>query len=114
MPTSRPRSTPLYYLRRGGHYYVVAGFAGSNRPPRWFTNLVAEPAVTVAVGSARTACRARVLPSEETRSIWPLLVRLYPPFGRYQARTTRRIPVVELTPRMSSLPGAPGGDAPGR
>jgi hypothetical protein len=34
----------------------------------------------------------------EARPIWSALVALYPPFERYQARTRRRIPVIQLQP----------------
>lgn len=96
--SSRARSTPLYHVERDGAYFVAAGFAGSDEPPYWFTNLVADPAVTVQIGARRIPCIARELPEAEGRLIWPALVALYPPFERYQARTRRRIPVIGLRP----------------
>jgi F420H(2)-dependent quinone reductase len=96
--SGRARSTPLYYVERDGAYFVAAGFAGSDEPPYWFTNLVADPAVMVQIGSRRIPCIARLLPDAEARPIWSALVALYPPFERYQARTRRRIPVIGLQP----------------
>ena len=96
--SGRARSTPLYYLERDGAYFVAAGFAGSDKPPYWFTNLATDPTVTVQIGGRRIPCSARVLPETEGRPIWSALVALYPPFERYQARTRRRIPVIRLQP----------------
>jgi hypothetical protein len=50
---------------------------------------------------------ARIVGSETviltTRGrVWPLLVATYPPFTRYQQRTQRRIPVIELSPVSDS------------
>jgi deazaflavin-dependent oxidoreductase (nitroreductase family) len=96
--SGRARSTPLYYVERDGAYFVAAGFAGSDQPPFWFTNLVADPTVTVQIGARCIPCSARVLLETEARSIWSALVALYPPFARYQARTRRQIPVIQLQP----------------
>lgn len=94
----RHRWGRLYFVEREGAYFVAAGFAGSDEPPYWFTNLAADPAVTVQVGGRRIRCSARILPETEAGPIWSALVALYPPFERYQARTRRRIPVIELRP----------------
>ncbi len=95
--TGEPRSTPVYYVEHGGHRYIAASFAGSDTPPHWFLNLVAQPTVGVDIRGQSSAHTARVLPPEEAARIWPKLVALYPTFRRYQERTHRRIPVIELT-----------------
>jgi hypothetical protein len=43
--------------------------------------------------------RARLATEAEAHEIWPLLTSTYIGFDRYQARTTRTIPVVILEPR---------------
>lgn len=96
--TGRPRSTPLYYVEEQGRRYVAASFAGSATPPHWYLNLLADPAVDVAVRGSRAAHVARVMPVDEARPIWRKLVAIYPPFASYQERTERQIPVIELTP----------------
>lgn len=95
--TGREFPTPLLYLERDGRLYVVASFGGSDTPPAWYLNLVAHPEVDVERGWARAPYRARPLPPEEKRAVWPSLVGLYPAYADYQRRTTREIPVVELT-----------------
>ena len=99
--SGRGRSTPLYYVERDGAYCVAAGFAGSDKPPYWFTNPATDPSMTVRIGARRIPRSARILPETEARPLWFALVALYPPFARYQARTRRRVPVIRLQPMAS-------------
>lgn len=96
--TSRDVSTPLLYVSESGRYYIVASFGGSDRPPGWYLNLVKNPEVTIEVGTSKKRCRARSLLPEEAKPIWPKLLAIWPAYETYQKRTTRVIPVVELTP----------------
>ncbi len=96
--TGQPRSAPLYYVRRGDRLYIAASFAGRDEPPSWYLNLVAHPNVEVDAAGACGAYRARVLEPAEAAAVWPDLVATYPPYARYQRRTTRTIPVIELIP----------------
>ena len=59
---------------------------------------MADSEVTVERGAVRARYRARSLTREEIRPIWPKLLAMYPPYETYQGRTSRVIPVVELTP----------------
>lgn len=95
--SGQPRSTPLYYVRRDGHLYIAASFAGRDVPPNWYLNLLAHPEVSVDAAGDRAFYHARVLSAAEAGAIWPQLIATYPPFERYQRRTTRIIPVIELT-----------------
>ena len=54
----------------------------------------------------RGSYQARVLSPTEAAGIWPQLIATYPPFARYQRRTTRTIPVIELS-RVDSNDRAP-------
>ena len=94
--TGEPRSTPLYYVRHGDRLYIAASFAGRDEPPNWFLNLLAHPDVTVDAADACGTYRARVLDPPEAAAVWQKLVATYPPYARYQQRTTRIIPVIEL------------------
>jgi F420H(2)-dependent quinone reductase len=100
--SGEPRSTPLYYVRRGdgtdARYYVAASFAGRDAPPVWYLNLVANPQVSIQIRGSRIGCRARVLEPGEADAVWPLLDATYRPFARYRRRTDRVIPVIELAP----------------
>jgi deazaflavin-dependent oxidoreductase (nitroreductase family) len=102
-----PRSTPVYYVRQGEHLYIAASFAGRDAPPSWYLNLVADPQVEVDVTGERGGYLARVLSPDEAASIWPMLMAVYHPFARYQRRTSRRIPVIELTRVTATTSAAP-------
>ncbi len=92
------RTTPLLYLRDGDDYAVVASYGGRPNHPAWFLNAQADPAVEMQVGRKRSARRARVATDEERERLWPRLVGVYGPYADYQAKTSRRIPVVLLEP----------------
>jgi deazaflavin-dependent oxidoreductase (nitroreductase family) len=97
--TGRETSTPLLHVERDGNLYVVASFGGNDVAPGWYRNLVADPEVRVERGGGRSeSYRARTLSSEESGKVWPDLLKLYPAYAGYQKKTTRVIPVVELTP----------------
>ena len=44
-------TAPLVYTRDGDGYVVIASKGGAPEDPRWFRNLVANPDVTVEVGT---------------------------------------------------------------
>lgn len=96
--TGREVTTPLLYVEREGKLYLVASFGGNDKPPGWYLNLVANPEASVDLGKRTLRYRARSLPSEEAGKVWPALLELYPAYASYQKKTTRVIPVVELSP----------------
>lgn len=105
--SGQPRSTPLYYVENDGHRYVAASFAGNDTPPQWYLNAQTQPEVDVEIGQQRTRNLVRELSAEESGAIWRELIAVYPPFARYQQRTARRIPVIELTPVPGARPADP-------
>jgi len=96
--TGREVSTPLLYVEEDGKLYVVASFGGNDSHPGWYLNLLAHPEVEVEVERRSRPYRARPLASEEAGRIWPKMLALYPAYASYQRKTTRVIPVVELSP----------------
>ena len=95
------RRTPLIYGQDGDRYVVVASKGGSDEHPAWYRNLLADPEVRVQVGADRFPARARVATPEERTRLWPTMARIWPGYDAYQAKTTREIPVVILTPPPS-------------
>jgi len=96
--TSRETSVPLLYVEGAGRLYVVASFGGSDTPPGWYRNLLVHPEVRAEVGATRRDYRARTLGADEAKLIWPKLLAIWPQYADYQKRTSREIPIVELTP----------------
>lgn len=92
------RTTPLVYHRVGGRLLIIASTGGRPRNPGWFDNLARNPSVTVELGDATWEGRAVVLSGAERDALFAAVVKATPTFGRYQERTQRTIPVVELLP----------------
>ena len=91
------RINPMMYRADGGRLYVFASFAGRPENPAWFHNLVANQQVNVEVGTETYAATATVLTGAERDQVFADQARQYPGFAEYQEKTTRIIPVVELT-----------------
>jgi deazaflavin-dependent oxidoreductase (nitroreductase family) len=92
--TGRALTKPLAYTKDGDRIFVIASFAGSPNNPAWFNNLVANPTVTVEVGSERFQARAVVTTGEERQRLFNTQADKIPIFHDYQKKTTRQIPVV--------------------
>jgi deazaflavin-dependent oxidoreductase (nitroreductase family) len=88
------RRTALYYGRSGDDYLLVASGGGEPTHPAWYLNLSTDPSVVVQVGAKRFAARARTATPEEKPPLWEIMVAIFPLYARYQAKTTRDIPVV--------------------
>ena len=92
-------TTPLVYMPHGDDFVVVPSKGGYDSHPGWLYNLRAHPETTVQIGSERIDVRAREATDEERRRLWPQAVDHNPLWGRYQRRTTRKIPLVILNRR---------------
>jgi deazaflavin-dependent oxidoreductase (nitroreductase family) len=95
--TGKEHVNPLMYLDLEGHRYVFASKGGADTTPDWYYNLVANPSVTVEVGTEKHEVTAKPLPEPERGRIYSEQSRQYPQFAEYQEKTKRVIPVVELT-----------------
>lgn len=96
--SGRQRTVPLVYVPDGDDLVVVASRGGMGSNPAWYLNLLADPDASVQVGASRRRVRARDATAMERRRLWPTLTAAYPHFDAYQARTSRHIPVVVLSP----------------
>jgi deazaflavin-dependent oxidoreductase (nitroreductase family) len=94
--TGQTRVNPMMYLLDGGATYVFASKSGHPANPDWYHNLVANPGVTVQVGTETFEATARVITGEERDRIYARQAQLYPGFAEYQEKTSRVIPVVAL------------------
>ncbi len=97
--TGTAYTNPLVYTRDGDNYVVIASKGGAPDDPQWFRNLVADPDVTVEVGTETFPVRARVAEGDERARLWRAMADRMPGFDEYAANTTRQIPVVVFEPR---------------
>ncbi|OBF95588.1 nitroreductase [Mycobacterium sp. 852002-51152_SCH6134967] len=96
--SGQPRTSALIFGRHGEDYLVVASMGGAPMHPKWYLNLQANPAAEIQVRDRRIAVRACTATPEEKPQLWRIMAELWPNYDAYQARTSRDIPVVVLTP----------------
>ena len=94
--SGKPLTLPLIYGRAGDSYVVIASKGGAPQHPTWYLNLEANPEVEVQVKAERFRARARTATGAERAALWQQLVEIYHPYEKYQAATSREIPVVVL------------------
>ena len=92
-------TAPLVYTRDGDNYIVIASKGGAPDDPQWFRNLVANPDVTVEVGTETIPVRAHVAEGDERARLFRAQADAMPNFDEYAKATSREIPVVVLEPR---------------
>jgi deazaflavin-dependent oxidoreductase (nitroreductase family) len=93
------RVTPLVYLADGERYLIFASKGGAPENPAWYHNLKAHPETEIEVGAERIAVSAQELTGEERDRLYERQAAAMPNFKEYQDKTSRKIPVVALTPR---------------
>lgn len=89
-------TAPLVYGEKDGKVIIVASLGGAPKHPNWYPNLVADPNVTVQVGTERFRAIARTAEGAERDELWNHMATVFPTYEEYQAKTERRIPVVVL------------------
>lgn len=97
--SGKRRVNPMMYLPEGERLFVFASKAGAPTNPDWFHNLVANPDVSVEVGTEVFEATATVVEGDERDRVYAEQARRYPGFADYQEKTDRTIPVVGLDRR---------------
>jgi deazaflavin-dependent oxidoreductase (nitroreductase family) len=101
--TGRVRTAPLLYVPVDTMFVLVASNGGARSHPTWWFNLQSHPEALVQIGAHRGRVTSRTATPMERDQLWPLMVQMYPPYVRYQARTDRVIPLVLLDPIDTEL-----------
>src|SRR3954451_25102528 len=94
--SGRPRELPRIYGTSGGDYLLVPSKGGADEPPAWYVNLKANPEVEVQVKGDRFKAHARDATPDEKLEMWQTMIKEWPQYDDYQAKTDREIPVVVL------------------
>jgi deazaflavin-dependent oxidoreductase (nitroreductase family) len=95
--TGRTLTRPLCYSRDADRLVIIASYGGAPRNPPWYHNLLANPIVTVEVGTEKFKARAAQTSGAERQRLFDAQARLMPFFHDYQKKTKRQIPVLTLT-----------------
>ena len=96
--SGQERVNPTAYVRDNGNLVVIASKGGAPTNPNWYYNMIANPLVTVEVGTEKFQARARVAAEPERTRLYNKMVEMMPSFDDYRHKTTRQIPVIVLTP----------------
>ncbi|MFC0435126.1 nitroreductase family deazaflavin-dependent oxidoreductase [Kutzneria buriramensis] len=95
--SGKPHTNPVVYFHDGDRIYVIASAAGAPKHPAWYHNLVANPDLTVEVGTDKYQARATSVDDDAERDrLYANAVSVMPGFAEYEQKTSRRIPVVYL------------------
>ena len=95
--SGKPRLSPLAYKDIDGKMIIFGSYAGAEVNPAWVHNLRADPRAHIEVGTDAYDVAVRELPADEREALYAKIIEVAPVFADYQAKTTRAIPVFELT-----------------
>ena len=93
------RVSPVAYLEDGGRYAIFASKGGAPENPAWYHNVLAHPDTTVEIGEQTIEVTAHEAHGDERDRIYAAQAARRPQFADYEKKTSRRIPVVLLTPK---------------
>ena len=94
--TGKRRTSPLTYFEEHGAIVLVASYGGRPYNPGWFENLVAAGEAEVTIGREQRSVSGRRATPDERARLWPRIVETYDGYAKYQAKTSREIPLVIL------------------
>lgn len=91
------RINPLVYVTDNDNIVVIASKGGAPSNPDWYYNLLANPVITVEVGTETFQVRAKAVTEDPERArLFAKMVAERPPFAEYEKKTSRKIPAVVL------------------
>ena len=95
--SGQPRTNPVVYVTDGDRLVVIASKSGADSNPDWYYNLLANPIVTVELGTEQFQARATPVTEEPERSrLYNKMVEHRPGFAEYEKKTSRKIPAIIL------------------
>jgi len=89
---------PLNYYRDGEDYVIVASNWGKEYHPAWFYNLMQQGRTTLQVKARTIRVNASQPAGAEYERLWKVVTSQNDYYVRYQKQTSRKIPLVILTP----------------
>lgn len=95
--SGKVRTAPLVYTADGDRYVIIASKGGAPSSPDWYHNMVANPQVTVEVGSEKFEAKVEEATGAERDRLYAAQAEQLPVFKDYAAKTDRVIPVLVLS-----------------
>lgn len=81
-----------------GSRLIAASAAGADKNPDWYHNLLAHPDVTIETPEGTEQVHVTDLQGAERDAAWERFKQMSDGFRSYEAKTSRVIPVLRLTP----------------
>ena len=97
--SGRRHTVPLLYIADGDSYALVGSYGGNPKAPAWLLNIRSHSQVSLNVRGRRIFGAAKIATELARSRLWPEFVSVFPNYARYQAKPTRRIPIVIVEPR---------------
>lgn len=94
--SGRTYTIPLVYSRDGDRLVIIASKAGAPKHPDWYHNLVANPVISVEVGTEKFQVKARATAGAERERLYNAQAAMMPVFNEYRQKAQREIPVFVL------------------
>jgi deazaflavin-dependent oxidoreductase (nitroreductase family) len=95
--SGQQRINPVATIQDGDRYVIIASKGGADTHPDWYYNVVANPDVSVEVGTEKFDARAEVAPEPERTELYRKMAGRYQGFAEYEQKTERVIPVITLS-----------------
>jgi len=97
--TGKERITPLSFMMDGSNYVIIASNGGIKKNPGWFYNLKANKDVTIRIKDIVKEVKATITSNDARNRLWPIITAWGPEYVKYQEKTSRKIPIVILSPK---------------
>lgn len=97
--SGRELCSPLVYSRDGDDVVIIASKGGAPEHPNWYHNLVANPSVTVEIGTDKWEATAQLAEGDTRKRLFDAQAALMDNFTEYEKSATeagRVIPVFRL------------------
>ena len=95
--TGRRLTSPLVYSTDGDRTVIIASKAGADTNPNWYHNIVANPSVTLELGTDTFEATAVAAEGAERDRLYGQQAAQMAVFNDYAAKTKRMIPVIVMT-----------------
>lgn len=91
--------SPLTYFQDEDNYVIIGSNGGQDRHPGWYYNLQSQPETAVQVNAQMFNVQARLAEGDEREVLWERICRKHGQYPKYQAKTSRQIPLFILEPK---------------
>ena len=88
--------TPLCYGDIGGEVVICASKGGADQHPDWYLNTVGAKEIEFQIATQAFRATWREPQGKEREKIWAFMVDSFPFYAKYQASTSRVLPLVMM------------------